>query len=61
MLRQREMFTLPLALFALNGDYNTIYSLILAGATLTIIPVVIIYAVLQEHIIRGVTLTGLKG
>jgi multiple sugar transport system permease protein len=61
VLRQREMFTLPLALFALNGDYNTVYSLILAGATLAIIPVVIVYAVLQEHIIRGVTLTGLKG
>ena len=61
VLRQREMFTLPLALFALNGDYNTVFSLILAGATLAIIPVVIIYAVLQEHIIRGVTLTGLKG
>lgn len=61
VLRQREMFTLPLALFALNGDYNTVYSLILAGATLAIIPVVIVYAVMQEHIIRGVTLTGLKG
>jgi multiple sugar transport system permease protein len=61
VLRQREMFTLPLALFALNGDYNTVFSLILAGATLAIIPVVIVYAVLQEHIIRGVTLTGLKG
>jgi len=61
VLRQREMFTLPLALFALNGDYNTVFSLILAGATLAIIPVVIIYAWLQEHIIRGVTLTGLKG
>ena len=61
VLRQREMFTLPLALFALNGDYNTVFSLILAGATLAIIPVVIIYVWLQEHIIRGVTLTGLKG
>ncbi|MGE3267486.1 MAG: carbohydrate ABC transporter permease [Chloroflexota bacterium] len=61
VLRQREMFTLPLALFALNGDYNTVFSLILAGATIAIIPVVIVYAVLQEHIIRGVTLTGLKG
>ena len=61
VLRQRDMFTLPLALFALNGDYNTIYSLILAGATLAIIPVVIVYMIMQEHIIRGVTLTGLKG
>jgi len=61
VLRQREMFTLPLALFTLNGDYNTVFSLILAGATLAIIPVVIVYGVLQEHIIRGVTLTGLKG
>ena len=61
VLRQREMFTLPLALFALNGDYNTVFSLILAGATLAIIPVIIVYVWLQEHIIRGVTLTGLKG
>lgn len=61
VLRQRDMFTLPLALFALSGDYNQVFSLVLAGATLAIIPVVIIYAVLQEHIIRGVTLTGLKG
>ena len=28
---------------------------------LAIIPVIIVYVWLQEHIIRGVTLTGLKG
>jgi multiple sugar transport system permease protein len=34
---------------------------VLAGATLAIIPVVVVYAILQEYIIQGVTMTGLKG
>jgi multiple sugar transport system permease protein len=61
VLRQRDMFTLPLALFTLQGDYGTYYHHVLAGATLAIIPVIIVYAILQEHIIQGVTLTGMKG
>jgi len=61
VLRQRDMFVLPLALFTLQGDYGTYFHHVLAGATLAIIPVVVIYLLLQEHIIKGVTLTGLKG
>jgi multiple sugar transport system permease protein len=61
VLRQRDMFVLPLALFTLQGDYGTYYHQVLAGATLAVIPVVIVYAILQEQIIRGMTLTGLKG
>jgi multiple sugar transport system permease protein len=61
VLRSREMFTLPLALFTLQGDYGTYYHHILAGATIGILPVIIIYLFFQEHIVRGVTLTGLKG
>lgn len=61
VLRQRDMFTLPLALFTLQGDYGTYYHHILAGATLAVVPVVLVYLVFQEHIVRGVTLTGLKG
>jgi multiple sugar transport system permease protein len=61
VLRSREMFTLPLALFTLQGDYGTYYHHILAGASLAVIPVVLVYLFFQEHIVRGVTLTGLKG
>lgn len=61
VLRQRDLFTLPLALFTLQGDYGVYFHHILAGATLAVVPVLIVYAILQEHIIRGVTLTGLKG
>jgi len=61
VLRQRDMFTLPLALFTLQGDYGTYYHHILAGATIAVIPVILVYLFFQEHIVRGVTLTGLKG
>jgi multiple sugar transport system permease protein len=61
VLRQRQMFTLPLALFTLQGDYGTYYHHVLAGASLAVVPVLIVYAVFQEQIVKGVTLTGLKG
>lgn len=61
VLRQRDLFTLPLALFTIQGDYGTYYHHVLAGATVAIIPVIIVYAILQEYIIQGVTMTGLKG
>jgi multiple sugar transport system permease protein len=61
VMRQQAMYTLPIALYYLQGGYGKYYHLILASATLAVVPVVIVYAILQENIIKGVSLTGLKG
>ena len=61
VMRQQFMYTLPIALYYLQGGYGRYYHLILASATLAVVPVVIVYALLQENIIKGVALTGLKG
>jgi multiple sugar transport system permease protein len=54
------MRTLPVGLTIFNGEYWTERGLIMAGASLSAIPVLVVYALFQQHIIRGVALTGLK-
>jgi multiple sugar transport system permease protein len=54
------MRTLPVGLTIFNGEYWTERGLIMAGASLSAIPVLVVYALFQQHIIRGIALTGLK-
>lgn len=56
-----DMRTLPVGLTILNGAYWSERGLIMAGATISAIPVLIVYAIFQNYIIKGISLTGLKG
>ena len=56
-----NMRTLPVALASLVGwSGRPRYNLTLTGAVLTVIPVLVFYAVAQRRFVRGVTLSGLK-
>ena len=33
----------------------------MAGATLTVLPLVVVFLLAQRHFIRGVAMTGIKG
>lgn len=60
---EEEMQTLPLALsrLALTFGWSRIeWGALLAGTLLSILPITIIYALLQDYFIRGITLSGLK-
>jgi multiple sugar transport system permease protein len=46
---------------ALKGQYFQDYNLIAAGATLTVIPTLLIYLVLQRQFVAGLTLGASKG
>lgn len=56
-----ENFTVPLLLNNFKGLYVTNWSYMMAGATISVVPVLIVYMFAQRHIIEGVTLTGIKG
>ncbi len=56
-----ENFTVPLLLNNFKGLYVTNWSYMMAGATISVVPVIIVYLFAQRHIIEGVTLTGIKG
>lgn len=56
-----DLFTVPLLLNYFKGLHATNWGLMMAGSTISIIPVLIIYIFAQKHIIEGVALTGIKG
>lgn len=56
-----DLATLPVGLSNLQGRYSTAWNLVMAGATVSVIPIVLVYLAAQRHVIRGVALSGLKG
>ncbi|MEZ4862168.1 MAG: carbohydrate ABC transporter permease [Caldilineaceae bacterium] len=61
ILTDREMWTLPIAISNLRIQQSNQYELQMAGSTIAIIPVILLFLVLQRHIVKGVALSGLKG
>lgn len=55
-----EKFTIPLLLNMFRGLYVTDWTLMMAAATIAVVPVLVIYLLGQRYIIEGVALTGLK-
>ncbi len=56
-----DKYTLPVALALYSvGQNQTRYGLLLAGSVTIIVPVLIIFALLQRHFVRGIATTGLK-
>jgi len=61
LLTKKEKFTLPIEVSLLNSDiYQTEYGSIYLGLSLTVIPLIIIYALLSRYIVEGVALGGVK-
>jgi multiple sugar transport system permease protein len=56
-----EMFTFPLGLGMFQGQYGTVWNLMMAGATLSVVPAIAIYVFSQKYLIGGLTLSGLGG
>jgi multiple sugar transport system permease protein len=56
-----DKYTLPVALALYSIGQNRIYfGLLLAGAVVVVLPVLIVFLVLQKHFLRGIATTGLK-
>lgn len=57
-----ELRTLPVGLAMLTTkQFATRYDLSMAGATLAVVPVMLVFLFLQKYFVKGMTLTGLKG
>ncbi|GIO97664.1 carbohydrate ABC transporter permease [Paenibacillus sp. FSL W8-0187] len=60
-LSNDELRTLPVGMVGFRDAYNMNYAQMSAGIIFSVLPVLIIYAVLQEKIIEGVTAGSVKG
>ncbi|MGQ9556174.1 MAG: carbohydrate ABC transporter permease [Anaerolineae bacterium] len=60
-LNTESKFTLTLALTRFRGHNYTYWTKMMAGATISLIPVATLFIFTQQYFVQGVTLTGLKG
>jgi len=56
-----ELYTLPVGLSSFADEQNVQWEKIMTGASLTTLPTLIVFLLLQRYIVRGVMLAGLKG
>lgn len=55
------MKTITIGLASFQGMYGTSWNLLMAAAVMGILPSVIAFLIGQKYLIKGITLTGLKG
>lgn len=60
-LQTRSKMTLAVGLALFRGMYSTDYALLMAGSLISVIPLLILYALAQQYFVQGVTMTGIKG
>jgi len=62
VLRSSAMYTIVVAVAALpSAQFNTPYGPIMAGTTIAVVPLIILFLVFQRQFVAGVMRTGLKG
>ena len=56
-----QMFTLPVGLQFFSSEFTADWHLVMTGATLSLLPLLLIVIIFQRYIIEGIALTGVKG
>jgi multiple sugar transport system permease protein len=61
--RNTDLWTLPLGLASLRGQFGSTleWNTFLAGSVITTVPLAIIFFVFQRYFVEGISYTGLKG
>lgn len=61
IISSQKLMTLPVGLANLQGEHYTAWNLVMAGTTISVVPIVLVYLLAQKQIVRGVVLSGVKG
>ena len=59
-MKSYENWTLPVGIASFQGQYTTNWGTLMAGAVLITIPVVILFLLLQKHLVSGMTAGAVK-
>ena len=60
VLTDKKLLTLPLSTYSFYGTYSADYGTIMAGLLLCVLPILVLYVVLQKQIIGGVVAGAVK-
>ena len=61
VLSDKKLMPLQRGLMVFQGAHITQYPLLMAGIVITVLPVLVVYLLLQKHIIKGITAGAVKG
>ncbi|MGH8063166.1 MAG: carbohydrate ABC transporter permease [Pseudoxanthomonas sp.] len=61
VLSDESLQTLPVALASLSREHVTDYELMMAGSVVTVVPVLLLFLVLQRYYLQGLLLGSVKG
>jgi len=61
VLTNGDTMTIPVGIRLFVGNYQNRFDLMMAAATVATIPVVVLFFMLQKHIVRGLTAGAVKG
>ncbi len=61
MLRSDYKFTLPIALLAFDTTSGQATHLMMAAVTMAVIPMIVVFVLLQKQLVRGIQLGAIKG
>jgi ABC-type glycerol-3-phosphate transport system permease component len=60
-LRDIESFTVTAGLSLFQGQYVGRWPLLMAGALVSVLPMIVLFIVAQRHFVRGIAMSGIKG
>lgn len=61
LLNDKALMPLQSGLMVFNGAYQVDYPVLMAGLTMTAVPIIIVYLVMQKHIIKGLSAGAIVG
>ncbi|MBE7188403.1 carbohydrate ABC transporter permease [Jatrophihabitans endophyticus] len=59
-LKQNTLFTLPIGLLYLQGQYGSDYGAIMAFALLGVVPMVLLFLIFQRYFVQGFVRSGMR-
>lgn len=60
-LSSLDKYTVQVGLAYLVTDYEVEWRMFMAGSTLAVVPILLVYVFLQKHFTRGIVMSGIKG
>lgn len=60
-LKTKSILTIPLGLKMFVSEYNVEFGKMMAGTSIALIPVIIVFFIGQKYFVEGIAMTGVKG
>ena len=61
MLKSESKYTLPIGMLYFDSTAGTETNLLMAAVTMSVVPMVVVFVVLQKYLVRGIQLGAVKG